>query len=115
MHSSIPLVDELRKFIDSTRWTFAKTMPAWPHEYILRDRVDSALFDALVRHIRQYGFEGQFYQRVLTYFAEDGLLYWTMGEPIDETIIINRCKEEGSYENRLRNGTLPQSNQKTEK
>jgi len=32
-----------------------------------------------------------------------------MGEPIEETTIINQCKEEGSYENRLRNGTLPVS------
>jgi len=115
MHSSITLPDTLREFIDSSQWTFAKTMPEWPHEYIVRDRVDSVLFDALVRHIRQQGFEGHFYQRVLTYFAEDGLLYWTMGGPIEETIIINRCKEEGAYENRLRNGTLPQNNQKADK
>ena len=41
-------------------------------------------------------------------FEEDGLLYWTMGEPVEETVIINRCKEEESYENRLRAGTLPE-------
>ena len=50
-------------------------MPEWPHEYIVRDRVDKALFEALVLHIRQYGFEGRFYQRVFTYFAEGGFLY----------------------------------------
>ena len=110
MHSSILLPDDLREFIDSAQWTFAKTMPEWPHEYIVRERVDEELFVRLVRHIRQHGFEGHFYQRVLTYFAEDGLLYWTMGAPIEETTIINRCKEEGSYENRLRKGTLPESN-----
>lgn len=109
MSSPIALPAALREFIDSSQWTFAKTMPEWPHEYIVRERVDRVLFEALVRHIRQHGFEGRFYQRVLTYFAEDGLLYWTMGEPIEETTIINRCKEEGSYENRLRNGTLPVS------
>lgn len=115
MTGSIAFPDALRKFIESSQWTFAKTMPEWPHEYLVRDRVDSVLFEALVRHIRQYGFEGRFYQRVLTYFTEDGLLYWTMGEPIEQTTIINRCKVEGSYENRLRNGTLPHSNQKAEK
>ena len=109
MHSSIQLPDALREFINSSQWTFAKTMSEWPHEYLIRYRVDRVLFDALIRHIRQYGFEGRFYQRVHTYFAEDGLLYWTMGAPIVETTIINRCKEEGSYENRLRNGTLPAS------
>ena len=111
MSSSIVLPGVLREFINSSQWTFAKTMPEWPHEYIVRERVDSYLFEALVRHIRKHGFEGHFYQRVLTYFAEDGLLYWTMGEPIEETTIINRCKEEGSYENRVRNRTLPHDDQ----
>ena len=106
---TVKLPKELRNFIDTAEWTFAKTMPEWPHEYIVRERVDKNLFEALVRHIRQHGFEGRFYQRVLTYFAEDSLLYWTMGAPIDETTIINRCKEDWSYENRLRNGTLPES------
>ncbi|MCK9364442.1 MAG: hypothetical protein M0P74_12695 [Syntrophales bacterium] len=110
MNDSIALPDALRKFIESSQWTFAKTMPEWPHEYLVRDRVDRVLFEALSRHIRQHGIEQSFYQRVLTYFAEDGLLYWTMGEPIEETTIINRCKEEESYENRLRNGTLPRDN-----
>ena len=113
MHRSIAFPEVLRAFIDSSQWTFAKTMSEWPHEYIVREKVDKVLFEALVRHIRQYGFEGRFYQRVLIYFAEDGLLYWTMGAPIEETTIINRCKEEGSYENRLRNEMLPNKNQKT--
>ena len=97
----------LREFVDSEEWTFARTMPEWPHEYLVRDRVDTQRFEALVRHIREQGFEGRFYHSVLTYFAEDGLLYWTMGAPIEETTIINRCREQASFENRLKNGTLP--------
>ena len=107
MSDPVKLPRVLRDFIDTAEWTFAKTMPEWPHEYLVRGRVDRALFEDLVRHIRQHGFDGRFYQRVLTYFAEDGLLYWTMGEPIEETTIINRCKEEDSYDNRLLKGTLP--------
>jgi hypothetical protein len=30
-----------------------------------------------------------------------------MGAPINETTIINRCKKENSYEERLKNKTLP--------
>lgn len=101
------LLDDLREFVAASRWTFAKTMPEWPHEYIVRGRVDGRLFEALVRHIRAHGFGGRFYGRALTYFAEAGFLYWTMGAPAEETTIINRCREEDSYENRLRNGTLP--------
>ena len=86
-------------------------MPEWPHEYLVRDRVDEHLFEALVNHIFEHGKEGRFYHRTLIYFAEDGLLYWTMGGPVEEETIINRCKEEESYENRLKNGTLPEDNQ----
>ncbi len=108
MSDSGDLPGELRDFIAGCVWTFAKTMPEWPHEYIVRHRVDASLFESLVRHIRANGFEGKFYQMNLTYFEADGMLYWTMGEPIGETTIINRCKKENSYENRLLNGTLPE-------
>ena len=104
---SMKLPDALRAFVDQEAWTFAKTMPKWPHEYIVRDRVDRDLFIRLVQHIREHGYEGQFYSRSITYFDEDGMTYWTMGEPVDETIIINRCPKENTYERRLKNGTLP--------
>lgn len=99
---------ELRNFVKEEKWTFAKTMPKWPHEYIVRGRVDEALFERLVLHIRENGCEGPFYDRTFIYYEEDGLLYWTMGAPLEETIIVNRCKKENSYECRLRNGTLPE-------
>jgi hypothetical protein len=82
---------ELRTFVDEQLWTFAKTMPQWPHEYIVRDRVDERLFEDLVRHIRAYGQEGRFYLKVITYYDEAGMAYWTMGAPLHETTIINRC------------------------
>jgi hypothetical protein len=31
-----------------------------------------------------------------------------MGEPLEETDIINRCLKENTYESRLANGTLPE-------
>jgi hypothetical protein len=38
------------------------------------------------------------------------MVYWTMGAPLKETIIINRCRKEQSYEYRLLKGTLPVPN-----
>ena len=98
---------ELIFFVDSNSWTFAKTMPDWPHFYIVRQPVDESLFVKLVEHIRQFGYKGAFYEKMITYFEEDGLIYWTMGNPVDETTIINRTSKVNSYEERLRNGTLP--------
>ncbi|HZL79374.1 MAG TPA: hypothetical protein VFC17_11030 [Candidatus Limnocylindrales bacterium] len=102
-----PFPLELQNFVKEAKWTFAKTMPQWPHEYIVRDQVDESLFEQLVRHIRANGNAGAFYQETYIYFEEDGMLYWTMGAPINETTIINRCRKENSYEIRLKNGTLP--------
>ena len=107
--SSVTLPNVLRVFIDSTPWTFAKTMPEWPHEYIVRKRVDEDLFVRLVLHIRAHGYEGKFYRKSITYYNDRGMVYWTMGEPLEDTIIINRCREEDTYENRLLKGTLPES------
>lgn len=108
MQSSVALPDALREFIDSSQWTFAKTMPDWHHEYIVRERVDEELFVQLVRHIRANGYKGKFYQESITYYDDGGLIYWTMGAPLEETTIINRCKKENSYEYRLLKGTLPE-------
>ena len=97
----------VRAFIDRERWTFAKIKPEWPHEYLVRSRVDETLFVATVVHIRTYGYEGHFYLRPITYFDEGDSVYWTMGAPIAETTIINRCRKEDTYEARKKAGTLP--------
>jgi hypothetical protein len=98
----------LQEFINTCTWTFAKTMPVWPHDYIVRKNVDQTLFVQLVNHIREHGYQGKFYQKTITYYDWSEMTYWTMGAPIEETIIINRCKEEHTYRHRLRNGTLPE-------
>ena len=82
-------------------------MPEWPHEYLVRERVDGVLFEQLVRHIRAHGYEGRFYKRPITYYEEAGLVYWTMGEPIEKTTIINRCVKEATFEYRAAHGLLP--------
>ena len=98
---------ELKQFIESVEWTYAKTMPDWPHYYIVRSQINENLFVKLVKHIRQSGYLGSFYNKTITYFDEGGFIYWTMGNPLDETTIINRTIKENSYEERLKNGTLP--------
>ena len=102
-----PFTQELAGFVSEQAWTFAKTMPVWPHEYIVRAQGDERLFEVLVRHIREHGYEGRFYDRSITYFDESGMVYWTMGSPLGETTIVNRCRKEDSYDVRVENGTLP--------
>jgi hypothetical protein len=98
----------LKLFVDSQNWIFAKTYAkTWPHEYIVRDKDDEALFVGLVKHIRANGYVGRFYKMDITYFDENGIVYWTMGDPIETENIINRCTKEQSYEYRLAHDDLP--------
>jgi hypothetical protein len=98
----------LLRFVSEESWTFAKTYArTWPHEYLVRGRVDEALFVELVKHIRTNGYLGRFYSKEITYFDEDGLVYWAMGAPIEETTIVNRCRREQTYEYRLAHNDLP--------
>lgn len=103
-----PFSDHVKGFIQSVTWTYARTMPEWPHEYIVRYKVDKELFLEVVKHIREYGYRDYYYEKSLTYFNEDGKVYWTMGEPLERTIVINRCRDEDTYEARRKNGTLPE-------
>ena len=64
--------DELRRFLTSAHWTYARKMPKWPHEYVVRGRVDPQRFEQVVQHIRANGYEGRFYDRRLTYFDDGG-------------------------------------------
>ena len=94
MDGPVTFPAELRTFVDEQLWTFAKTMPEWPHEYIVR--------------------EGRVYARVITYYEEAGMAYWTMGAPLHETTIITRCDATHTYEARLAAGTLPAQARDTE-
>jgi hypothetical protein len=48
-------VDAARAFIGQCEWTFAKTMPWAPHEYIVRRNVDNDKFVGFVKLIREQG------------------------------------------------------------
>jgi hypothetical protein len=102
------LPKSLKRFVECAPWIFAKTYAKdWPHEYIVRKQVAESDFFELVQHIRSHGYQGRFYKKEITYYDEDGLIYWTMGAPIEETTIINRCRKEQTYEYRLAHNDLP--------
>jgi hypothetical protein len=100
--------DEVRTFVESTRWTFAKTYAdTWPHEYVVRTSDNAAMLLALARHICEHGTEGRFYSQVRKYHHEGGKVYWSMDSTPKTTGLVNRCDETQTYEARLATGTLP--------
>ena len=103
-----PFPDDVRRFIESTAWTFAKTYAAtWPHEYVVRTPQNTAMVLALARHIFEHGVEGRFYSQVRKYHHEAGKVYWSMDETPEATGLVNRCGETQTYEARMAAGTLP--------
>lgn len=87
---------KLRNLIGKCKWTFAKTMPTCPHEYIVRNKcaLSDEEFVYFVQSQRQFGIPQQWWKYNFPYLHIDGYKYWTMGDSINNTIIINRAKED---------------------
>jgi hypothetical protein len=82
--------EEFAAFVGMHRWVFARTMPWNPHEYTLRRNTNDATFEAAVRYIRQYGVMETYGGNPYRVLHCRGHKYWTMGAPLEVTILINR-------------------------
>ena len=86
--------DKLREMIARCKWTFAKTMPFAPHEYIVRDNcpLTDEEFVYFVDMQRRFGVKERWGKYNNPYLYIDDYKYWTMGDPIEVTTVINRAK-----------------------
>ena len=74
------------------KWIFAKTMPETPHWYTLRKNwADNKSFDEAVILIREKGYRKKHRGRTYIYLEIENMKYWTMGAPVNKTILINRA------------------------
>ncbi len=83
-----PDIDTLLK---NAKFVFAKSMPKMPHHYTLRETWDSNTFDYVVQKIRELGAPERFFKKTYIYYYANGYKYWTMGNPTDQTKLINRA------------------------
>lgn len=84
------IFDQWRDYIDAVRWQTSKD---GSHQYTVRKwspELDQTFVD-FARFIRENGYIGVFMKRQYIYLDLDGFKYWTMGYPLDVTIIINRA------------------------
>lgn len=93
---------EVNKLLNSAEYVFAKTMPDNPHHYTLKNTWSSQKdFDNVVNYIRDNGVRERYGGRYYLYHYADGYKYWTMGNSISKTRLINRKKAtywlEGSH------------------
>ncbi len=88
-------LDSIRAVLERAEWRFAKTMPENPHWYTLRKAwTDDGAFVEAVEFIRRHGVverypdpeKGRKY--IVLILGEHK--YWTMGWPVEKTILINR-------------------------
>lgn len=90
------LTDKLPK----ATYKFAKSMENIPHAYTLKDTwKNKDDFNSCVLMIREHGYEEEFFGKTYIYFNIGDYKYWTMGSPIEKTILINRA-ERGRYKSK---------------
>ena len=90
-----------RSFIGEADWTYAKTAPANPHEYVVRSRFpDDRAFLRFAEHIWEHGEDRRAFGSIYRYLIVDGWRYWTTGFAYggpattdDELKIVNRARE----------------------
>src|SRR4051794_26384086 len=88
-----PTFEEVSAALLASEWTFAKTMPQWPHWYTLRKHWSQPVdFEAVVQYIRDHGYQEKFYTRTMTRLNVVDYKYWSMGAALNDTILINRAK-----------------------
>ena len=90
-----------RKLINQVHWILAKTYVSLPHEYIVRGRcgLTDEEFEYLVHSQREHGITEQWHNYNFSYLYIDGYKYWTMGDAIENTTIINRQKVFSEFDN----------------
>ena len=86
-------IDEVHDILEENKWIFAKTMPETPHFYTLRRTwSDEKKFESIVEYIREQGIKEKFEGKEYIYLYLGDFKYWTMGEAVKDTILINRAK-----------------------
>lgn len=105
-------LDGFRDYINSKNWKDAKSFANFaPHSYIvsypcekMKDEfkcrgnceecsAEREEFEKWVQFIRDNGERAVFMKRQYIMFCLDGFQYWTMGDPMETTWILNRAVE----------------------
>jgi len=84
-------IEDLRLAVEGLSFRFAKTMPEFPHWYVVRSPENEATYVALFHAIHEHGYAATFGGRRYKYLQlGDGFKYWAMTTDIRASRIINR-------------------------
>jgi hypothetical protein len=107
---------EFEAWVASSPWQDAVTAVMNPHSYTLKRRSpDPRMFEMAVLHIREFGSQEYYGGSEYSYYEAAGHKFWTMMNPLEWTILINRkqlrpCVETGASQKEQPNmsETLPE-------
>ena len=89
-------VARVRKYVDSMDWKFAKSMPQWPHWYVLREDGRAREFDFVNALIKKFGYPDLWGNGTKHYLAFGKFKYWI------EDNVLNRAAPISNAEVRRR-------------
>jgi hypothetical protein len=85
--------EQVHQLLEMQHFIFAKTRPNNPHFYTLAKNWNSREdFEFVVQFIRDNCTVEYFYKKPYQVYYLNGWKYWTMGFPLEQTILINRAK-----------------------
>jgi hypothetical protein len=83
--------EDVRRWLESQRWHYARSRPNNPHFYCLRREADDQeTFERIVEYISEYGSPYPWWGAVYDQLPLRDHCYWTMGASIENTELINR-------------------------
>lgn len=87
-------LDRARGYIEEmkTKWRFAKSMPQWPHWYVVREWGNPEDFDFVAALIQECGYEDVFGKRVDSYLVIGEFKYWVLED------VLNRAEPSSNAE-----------------
>ena len=66
-------------------WKFAKSMPQWPHWYVLREDGSAREFDFIARLIEQFGYPDKWGTRTDCYLVIGKFKYWAIDNVLESS------------------------------
>jgi len=102
--------EDFLDFVETVEWRFAKSVPNWPHFYVVEKELeDQAAFQAARSFVQDSGYTGKFFDMDVSYYDAGGWTYWAspLSEQFESRYMLNRCKTEYTHESLAKAGELP--------
>lgn len=80
---------DAERFVASVPWKDARDKRN-PHQYCMRRDADGRDFELFVLHVRENGFQHVFWGYEYTQLRIGGHVYWSMGDHLASTVLVNR-------------------------